>query len=71
MPLMIDSAGQPDLVDEVVGTFRPVLRLCIDLCVSLEPADGRLHLGPHRSLVRTPRQAAAPARAIPGPRRIR
>ncbi|MDN0198843.1 amino acid deaminase/aldolase [Streptomyces sp. S.PNR 29] len=62
--LMIDSTGQLDFIDEVVGTSRPALRVCIDLDASLELAGGRLHLGPYRSPVHTPRQAAALARAV-------
>ncbi|MFF3963914.1 amino acid deaminase/aldolase [Streptomyces griseorubiginosus] len=62
--LMIDSIGQLDFIDEAVGTSRPALRVCIDLDASLELAGGRLHLGPYRSPVHTPQQAAALARAI-------
>ncbi|MFJ4934090.1 MULTISPECIES: amino acid deaminase/aldolase [Streptomyces] len=62
--LMIDSIDQLDLIDQVVGTSRPTLRLCIDLDASLELVGGRLHLGPYRSPVHSPRQAAALARAI-------
>ncbi|MET7489932.1 amino acid deaminase/aldolase [Streptomyces sp. NPDC005538] len=62
--LMIDSVGQLDFVDAVVGTSRPELRVCVDLDASLELAGGRLHLGPYRSPVHSPPQAAALARAI-------
>ncbi|KUO09731.1 amino acid deaminase/aldolase [Streptomyces sp. DSM 15324] len=62
--LMIDSTGQLDLIDETVGPSRPALRVCFDLDASLELAGGRLHLGPYRSPVHTPQQAAALARAI-------
>ncbi|MFI6407329.1 amino acid deaminase/aldolase [Streptomyces sp. NPDC050548] len=62
--LMIDSIGQLDFVDEVVGVPRPDLRVCIDLDASLELAGGRVHLGPYRSPVHSPRQAAALARVI-------
>ncbi|WP_020120390.1 amino acid deaminase/aldolase [Streptomyces canus] len=62
--LMIDSTAQLDFIDEVLGTSRPALRVCIDLDASLELAGGRLHLGPYRSPVHSPRQAAALARAI-------
>ncbi|MFF7640875.1 alanine racemase [Streptomyces canus] len=62
--LMIDSTAQLDFIDEVVGTSRPAIRVCIDLDASLELAGGRLHLGPYRSPVHSPRQAAALARAI-------
>ncbi|MFJ8142807.1 amino acid deaminase/aldolase [Streptomyces sp. NPDC096013] len=62
--LMVDSIAQLDFIDDVVGTSRPALRVCIDLDASLELAGGRLHLGPYRSPVHTPRQAAALARAV-------
>ncbi|MFJ6893695.1 amino acid deaminase/aldolase [Streptomyces hokutonensis] len=62
--LMIDSIGQLDFVDEAVGLSRPDLRVCIDLDASLELAGGRVHLGPYRSPVHSPRQAAALARAV-------
>ncbi|CAM5658113.1 3-hydroxy-D-aspartate aldolase OS=Streptomyces griseorubiginosus OX=67304 GN=dhaa PE=4 SV=1 [Streptomyces griseorubiginosus] len=62
--LMIDSIGQLDFIDETVGTSRPAIRVCIDLDASLELAGGRIHLGPYRSPVHTPRQAAVLAHAI-------
>ncbi|WLW58363.1 amino acid deaminase/aldolase [Streptomyces sp. YU58] len=62
--LMIDSVAQLDFIDEAVGVAHPRLRLCIDLDASLELAGGRIHLGPHRSPVHTPHQAAALAQAI-------
>jgi D-serine deaminase-like pyridoxal phosphate-dependent protein len=62
--LMIDSVGQLDFIDDVTGSSRPDIRVCIDLDASLELAGGRLHLGPHRSPVHTPQQAASLARAI-------
>lgn len=62
--VMIDSIEQLDLIDDAVGSSRPDIRVCIDLDASLELAGGRLHLGPYRSPVHTPPQAAALARAI-------
>ncbi|MFC4464232.1 amino acid deaminase/aldolase [Streptomyces xiangluensis] len=62
--LMIDSVRQLDFVDDVVGASRPDIRVCIDLDAALELAGGRVHLGPYRSPVHTPQQAAALARAI-------
>lgn len=64
--LMVDSVGQLDFIDEVVGSSRPDIRLCIDLDASLELAGGRLHLGLYRSPVHTPQHAASLARAIVG-----
>ncbi|WWM46432.1 amino acid deaminase/aldolase [Streptomyces acidiscabies] len=62
--LMIDSVRHLDFVDAVVGTSRPDIRVCIDLDAALELAGGRVHLGPYRSPVHTPQQAAALARAV-------
>jgi D-serine deaminase-like pyridoxal phosphate-dependent protein len=62
--LMIDSVGHLDFVDDAVGPKRPDLRVCIDLDASLELFGGRVHLGPYRSPVHTPQQAAELARAI-------
>jgi D-serine deaminase-like pyridoxal phosphate-dependent protein len=64
--LMVDSVGQLDFMDVVLGASRPDLRVCIDLDASLELAGGRLHLGPYRSPVHTPGQAAELARTIVG-----
>ena len=62
--LMIDSVGQLDFIDDAVGLARPRIRVCVDLDASLELAGGRIHLGPYRSPVHTPGQAAELARAI-------
>lgn len=63
--LMIDSVEQLDFIDaETDAGRRPDIRICIDLDASLEFAGGRVHLGPYRSPVHTPPQAAALARAI-------
>jgi D-serine deaminase-like pyridoxal phosphate-dependent protein len=61
---MIDSVGQLDLIDAAVGTAHPPLKVCLDLDASLELARGKVHLGPLRSPVRTPAQAAELARHI-------
>lgn len=62
--LMVDHLDHLDLIDEVMGTSRPDMRVCIDLDASWELFGGRVHLGPHRSPVRTPRQAGALAHAV-------
>lgn len=62
--LMIDSIGQLDLVDAAVGAAHATIKVCLDVDASLELAGGRVHLGPLRSPVRTPDQAAALAREI-------
>lgn len=64
--LMVDSVSQLDFMDAVLGAGRPDLRVCIDLDASLELAGGRLHLGPYRSPVHTPGQAAELARTVVG-----
>lgn len=64
--LMVDSVSQLDFMDAVLGASRPDLRVCIDLDASLELAGGRLHLGPYRSPVHTPGQAAELARTVVG-----
>ena len=62
--LMIDSTSQLDFIDHAADPPRHDIRVCIDLDASLELAGGRIHLGPYRSPVHTPHQAAALARAI-------
>ncbi|MEV5835468.1 amino acid deaminase/aldolase [Nocardia sp. NPDC052112] len=62
--LMIDSTDQLDFIDAVVGASRPDIRVCIDVDAALELVGGRIHLGPWRSPVHTPDQAAALARTI-------
>lgn len=65
--LMVDSVDQLDLVDAVVAPGgRPALRVCLDLDVSLRLLGGRVHLGPRRSPVLTPRQAGELARVVAG-----
>ncbi|WP_280494605.1 amino acid deaminase/aldolase [Nocardia asiatica] len=54
--LMIDDAGQLDLIRAAVGTDRVRPRVCLDVDASLR--IGPLHLGVRRSPVRTPEQAA-------------
>jgi D-serine deaminase-like pyridoxal phosphate-dependent protein len=62
--LMIDSVEQLDLIDAAVGAPHATIKVCLDLDASLEAAGGRVHLGPLRSPVRTPAQAAELARKI-------
>ena len=61
--LMVDSLAHLDLIDAVVGTDRPPIRVCIDVDSSLEPFR-RVHLGARRSPVHSPGDAIALARAI-------
>lgn len=63
--LMVDSTDQLDLVDALVpATGRPALRVCLDLDSSLRLLGDRVHLGPRRSPVLTPRQAGELARQV-------
>jgi D-serine deaminase-like pyridoxal phosphate-dependent protein len=62
--IMIDSVEQLDFVEHVVGTPAHPIRVSLDLDASLELLGGRVHLGPLRSPVHAPEQAAALARAV-------
>ncbi|CAN5531983.1 amino acid deaminase/aldolase [soil metagenome] len=62
--LMVDSVAHLDLIDDVLGVDHPSIKVCLDLDASLELLGGRLHLGPWRSPVHSPAQAALLARAI-------
>lgn len=61
--ITIDSAEHLDLIDTLLGPDRPPLRVCLELDVSWRPVPG-LHIGPRRSPIHTPEQAAAFARQI-------
>ena len=62
--LMVDSVEQLDLIDAAAPARRRPLRVCLEFDTSLELAHGRVRIGPKRSPVRTPAQAAALAREI-------
>jgi D-serine deaminase-like pyridoxal phosphate-dependent protein len=68
--IMIDSVSQLDLVAAETagaaetGKAAAPIRVCLDLDASLKLLGGRVHLGPRRSPVHQPAQAAALARAI-------
>ena len=62
--VMVDSAAQLDLIDDAAGRDRRAIRVCIDMDCSLWLAGGRVRIGPKRSPIRTPQQAAAFAREI-------
>ncbi|CAN5446791.1 amino acid deaminase/aldolase [soil metagenome] len=63
--LMVDSVGHLDFIDDALGgAGHPTIKVCLDLDASLELLGGRIHLGPWRSPVHSPVQAAALAREI-------
>lgn len=64
--VMVDSAAQLDLIDAAAGRDRRPIRVCIDMDCSLWLAGGRVRIGPKRSPIRTPQQAAALVREITG-----
>ncbi|GAA5105752.1 amino acid deaminase/aldolase [Haloechinothrix salitolerans] len=61
--IMVDAADHLDLVDRLLGPDHPTLRVCLELDVSWRPVPG-VHVGPRRSPIHTPEQAAAFARHI-------
>ncbi|QLQ38955.1 amino acid deaminase/aldolase [Micromonospora robiginosa] len=65
--LMVDDAGQLDLIDRVCRPqHRPALRICLDLDASWRPLRGRVHVGVRRSPVHSARAAGALAAAVAG-----
>jgi D-serine deaminase-like pyridoxal phosphate-dependent protein len=64
--VVIDSVEHLDLIDAALGSDHPEIRVCLELDVSWRPVLGRgvVHVGPRRSPVFTPRQAAALARIV-------
>jgi D-serine deaminase-like pyridoxal phosphate-dependent protein len=62
--LMVDSVEHLDLIDAATGPRRTRIRVCLELDAALRLAGGRLHLGPRRSPVHTPREAAEFAREV-------
>ncbi|MPY79050.1 MAG: amino acid deaminase/aldolase [Actinophytocola sp.] len=61
--IMVDTADHLDLIDRLLGADHPTLRVCLELDVSWRPVPG-LHIGPRRSPIHTPEQAAAFARHV-------
>lgn len=64
--LMIDSVEHLDWIEQAMGMSLgrgSAIRVCLELDVSWKPIPG-LHVGPRRSPVFTPRQAAALAEAV-------
>lgn len=61
---MVDSVGGAEIVAEAARSAGVELPVAIDLDAGFITAQGRVHIGPKRSPVRTAHQAAALARAI-------
>jgi D-serine deaminase-like pyridoxal phosphate-dependent protein len=61
--LMVDSTEHLDLIDSAASPARRPLRVCIEVDLAYRLPGGRL-VGPKRSPIRTPEQAAALAREI-------
>ncbi len=62
--LMVDSAEHLDVIDAVLGTPHPELRVCLDLDASLRLFAQRVHFGARRSPVHEPEQARRLAQAV-------
>lgn len=62
--IMIDDVAQLDLAEASFGPKANSVRVCLDLDASLRFLGGRMHLGPRRSPVHSPEQAAELARAV-------
>jgi len=62
--VMVDSSAHLDLIEAATADAVSPLRVCIELDVGWWPLAGRVKIGPKRSPVRTPDQAAALAREI-------
>jgi D-serine deaminase-like pyridoxal phosphate-dependent protein len=69
--LMVDSPVHLDLIEDAAGPGTAPIRVAIELDVGYWPLGGRLKIGPKRSPVRTPRQAADLARLIASRPRLR
>jgi D-serine deaminase-like pyridoxal phosphate-dependent protein len=66
--VMVDSVEHLDLIAAATGAGGKPIRVCIELDVGYWPAGGRVRIGPKRSPIRTPEQAAALAREVVGRR---
>jgi D-serine deaminase-like pyridoxal phosphate-dependent protein len=69
--LMVDSVAHLDLIEDAAGDGSAPIRVAIELDVGYWPLGGRLKIGPKRSPIRTPRQAAELAREVVSRPRLR
>lgn len=62
--VMVDCARHLEMIESVLGTGAPPLRVCIDVDASWWWLGGRVKVGPKRSPIHTVEQAVALAREI-------
>jgi D-serine deaminase-like pyridoxal phosphate-dependent protein len=62
--VMVDCAEHLDMIDSVLGSGAPPIRVCIDVDASWWWLGGRVKVGPKRSPVHSVEQAVALAREI-------
>ena len=62
--LVIDSTDHLDLIDSAAGERAGRVRVCIEVDVGFRLGRGRVRIGPRRSPVRSPQQAATLAREV-------
>jgi len=62
--IMVDCVEHLEMIESVLGTGAPPLRVCIDVDASWWWLGGRVKVGPKRSPIHTPEQAVALAREI-------
>lgn len=62
--VMIDCAEHLDMIESVLGSGAPPMRVCLDVDASWWWLGGRLKVGPKRSPIHTVEQAVALAREI-------
>ncbi len=64
--VMVDSADHLDLIERAAPSPAAPIRVCLDIDASFRMAGGRVRVGPKRSPLRTPAEAAALARQVAG-----
>jgi D-serine deaminase-like pyridoxal phosphate-dependent protein len=62
--VMVDSVEHLEMIESVLGTGAPPLRVCVDVDASWWWLGGRVKVGPKRSPIHTVEQAVALAREI-------
>jgi D-serine deaminase-like pyridoxal phosphate-dependent protein len=64
--VMVDCAEHLDMIESVLGSGAPPMRVCLDVDASWWWLGGRVKVGPKRSPIHTVEQAVALAREIEG-----